>query len=190
MENQNIGMIIREERKKLGLKVYELAKMVGVDPVYITRIEKHNRMPSIIVYLNIEKFLKLPPSLRAQYYNEKNPEIVKHWPTYELDEIFGAGPSNSLHASPVVRIINYINSYPLKEIKSFLIGLFKDIDPNYNLSDKEIKEYTSMLKTMAKNKHFSKVEYKKMYAKLNAINNFMFPNLGEGGPEYLKRGFL
>ena len=71
------GMIIRGERKKLGMKVYELAQKVGVDPVYITQIEKHNKLPSINVFLDIEKYLKLPTSVRMDYFSEKHPDLFK-----------------------------------------------------------------------------------------------------------------
>lgn len=43
---ENFGAAIRKKREKLGLKVYELAHKVGVNPVYITQIEKHNKVPS------------------------------------------------------------------------------------------------------------------------------------------------
>jgi len=186
MEDQSVGMIIREHREKLGLKVYELAQIVGVDPVYITRIEKHNKLPSIIVFLNIEKSLKLPPSIRAQYYKEKHPEVSKHYPTYELDKMFNVGPTDTIHASPIVRILKYVDTYPLIDTKSFLIGLIKDLDPNYHLNDKEIKEYTAILNTMAKNNSLNRTEFKKLYSKLRAINDSLIPNMGDGGPEYLK----
>ena len=40
------GLTIRKLRELHGWKVYELAKKVGIDPVYLTQIEKHNRSPS------------------------------------------------------------------------------------------------------------------------------------------------
>ena len=76
MESKKLGMIIREYRKKLGLKVYELAKMVGVTHVWITKIEKHNDLPSIVVYMNIEKTLNLPPTLRVQYLKRNTQNLL------------------------------------------------------------------------------------------------------------------
>jgi len=165
------------------------ADMVGVDPVYITRIEKHNRLPSIIVYLNIERCLNLPPTLRSQYYKQKNPEVAKHYPTYELDKMFNIGPSNSIHVSPVVRVLRFVNNYPLTDTKSFLIGLFKDLDPDYKLTDKEIIECTKILNEMARNNSLNREEFKKFYSKMNAVNNFLIPEIGDNGPEYLKTEF-
>ena len=182
-------MIIREEREKLGLKVYELAKMVGVDPVYVTRIEKHNRLPSIFVYLNIEKTLKLPHSLRAQYYKEKNPEVVKQWPAHEIDEVFNIGATNSIHSNPIIRSLQYVNNPDPKDVKSFIIGLIRDLNPDYTLSEKDIKEYTELLKGMAKDKAAAREKFKKYLKKLRNVNNVVIPNMGEGGPEYLKWGF-
>ena len=54
---ENLGAAIRERREKLGLKVYELADATGVDPVYITRIEKHGKLPSPIIMEKISKVL-------------------------------------------------------------------------------------------------------------------------------------
>jgi len=50
---KNFGAALRERRKLSELKVYELAKKVGVNPVYITQIEKHGMLPSLY-----EQFMK------------------------------------------------------------------------------------------------------------------------------------
>ncbi|MDD5409290.1 MAG: helix-turn-helix transcriptional regulator [Candidatus Omnitrophica bacterium] len=54
---ENLGAAIRKRREKLGLKVYELADAVDVDPVYITRIEKHGKLPSPLIMEKISKAL-------------------------------------------------------------------------------------------------------------------------------------
>jgi len=54
---ENLGAAIRKRREKLGLKVYELADAAGVDPVYITRIEKHGKLPSPLIMEKISKAL-------------------------------------------------------------------------------------------------------------------------------------
>lgn len=54
---ENLGAAIRKKREKLGLKVYELADAAGVDPVYITRIEKHGKLPSPLIMEKISKAL-------------------------------------------------------------------------------------------------------------------------------------
>ena len=51
-------MLLREARKARGLKGYELAKKAGVNPVYITQIEKHDKLPSSLVMKKITDVLK------------------------------------------------------------------------------------------------------------------------------------
>jgi len=63
----SLGEVIRERRKEIGLKVYELADKVGVNPVYITQIEKHNKVPSEAVITEIGKVLKKDFSRYFQY---------------------------------------------------------------------------------------------------------------------------
>lgn len=54
---ENLGAAIRKKREVRGLKVYELADIVGVDPVYITRIEKHGKLPSPLIMEKISEAL-------------------------------------------------------------------------------------------------------------------------------------
>ena len=55
---KRFGTILREARTVCGLKGYELAKKVGVNPVYITQIEKHDKLPSPLVMKKITDVLK------------------------------------------------------------------------------------------------------------------------------------
>ena len=54
---ENLGTAIRKKREELRFKVYELADAAGVDPVYITRIEKHGKLPSPLIMEKISKAL-------------------------------------------------------------------------------------------------------------------------------------
>lgn len=54
---EKLGVTIRKIRNELDLKVYELAKEVGVSPVYITQIEKHGKLPSPAVMKKISEVL-------------------------------------------------------------------------------------------------------------------------------------
>ena len=75
---ENVGMIIRKRRKELGWKVYELAKKVGVNPVYITQIEKHNKLPSTDVFVRIKNELNLKhPQIFHIYLTSKYPELFQ-----------------------------------------------------------------------------------------------------------------
>ncbi len=77
MRKDHIGIKIRERRKELGLKVYELANKVGINPVYVTQIEKHGKLPSSEVFYRIENVLSLPLEVRKQFFKSKYPEIYR-----------------------------------------------------------------------------------------------------------------
>ncbi len=70
-----LGELIRKRRTELGLKVYELADKAGVNPVYITQIEKHGKLPSDAVFSKIEKVLGT--NYYPFYIKEKYPGIAK-----------------------------------------------------------------------------------------------------------------
>ena len=76
---KKLGMLLREARKARGLKGYELAKKAGVNPVYITQIEKHDKLPSASVMKRIADVLG-DQNLFNIYIKIKFPE---------LHEIFG-----------------------------------------------------------------------------------------------------
>ena len=63
LNKTNFGATIRGLRKSYGWRAYELAKKVGVNPVYITQIEKHNKLPSIHVMKKIFDALHSPELL-------------------------------------------------------------------------------------------------------------------------------
>ncbi len=73
---ENMGQKIRRYRVGCGLKVYELAKKVGVNPVYITQIEKHNKFPSPAIMKKITDLLA-EPGLFRMYLKLKYPLVYK-----------------------------------------------------------------------------------------------------------------
>lgn len=76
MKSKSIGQIIRDRRKEKGLKVYELAHKVKVNPVYITQIEKHNKLPSFGIIKRIEEFLDI--DIATRYFEEKSPDVAEY----------------------------------------------------------------------------------------------------------------
>ena len=71
---KKLGMLLREARKERGLKGYELAKKAGINPVYITQIEKHGKLPSASVMKMIANVLQ-NQSLFNLYIKIKFPEL-------------------------------------------------------------------------------------------------------------------
>ena len=144
MENKTVGMLIREERDKLKMKVFELAKKVGVHPVYITRIEKHNHLPSIVVYMNIEKILKLSPDLRLQYFKEKYPDSANKFPN-QFKRMADELSENSALAL-LEDFTRHRHQASSPDIKPFVVGLAHNYNPNKTLTDKEIEELSGRIK--------------------------------------------
>jgi len=146
MENKKLGMIIRDYRNKLGLKVYELAKTVGVNPVYITKIEKHNDLPSIVVYMNIEKALNLPSVLRVQYFKEKYPEASHGQFPIKFERM-----ARSLEDGSPLGILQDYTAHTFEtpsETRPFIIRIVQAYNAKKILTEKEIKELTKILKNI------------------------------------------
>lgn len=74
MNNKKIGKMIRSIRISKGISIYELATFVNVSSVYITQIEKHNKMPSLEVMTMIAIALK-DLNILNKYIDEKYPTI-------------------------------------------------------------------------------------------------------------------
>ena len=146
MEDKKLGMIIREYRNKLGRKVYELAKTVGVNPVYITKIEKHNDLPSIVVYMNIEKALNLPSALRVQYFKEKYPEASQGQFANKFERM-----ADQLSDNSPLGLLQDFTAHKFDnpaEARPFIIRIANAYNPNKTLSEKEIKKLTTILKNI------------------------------------------
>lgn len=159
MENKKLGMIIREYRKKLGLKAYELAKKIGVTHVWITKIEKHNDLPSIVVYMNIEKALNLPPSLRVQYYKEKYPKSSFGQLPHTFEQMADTLPGNS-----PLDLLQEFTAHQLdtpSDTRPIIIKIAQSYNPNITLTEKEIKILTAIFKDIIK--HNRLMMEKKIY---------------------------
>ncbi len=82
---KKLGMLLREARKERGLKGYELAKKAGINPVYITQIEKHDKLPSPPVMKRIANVLG-NQALFNTYVSIKFPELYQ-MPGFDLDDL-------------------------------------------------------------------------------------------------------
>jgi len=75
MENEvTLGSLLRDRRKKLKLTTEELAKKAAVNRTYITKIEKHNKLPSPFVMERICKALS-SYDLFSGYIKMKYPDV-------------------------------------------------------------------------------------------------------------------
>lgn len=71
------GAAIRKRREMLGLKVYEVAYKVGVNPVYITQIERHGKLPSPFIMQKIMDAIYLPSDVFKIYLKMKYPALYE-----------------------------------------------------------------------------------------------------------------
>lgn len=75
MGRMSLGEKIRLRRKEVGLTAEALAKRVGVDRTYLSKIERHHFLPSPEVFKNIDKILDLGPDFRKRYIQKKYPDF-------------------------------------------------------------------------------------------------------------------
>lgn len=93
MKNIEFGKAVRKRRLERGLKVFQLAEQTFVDPVYITQIEKHGKLPSPAVMERISDTL-CDRNLLTSYLEIKYPllyeEREKLYPDLspEMEDIF------------------------------------------------------------------------------------------------------
>jgi len=68
MKNTSLGQQIRARRKELDLTIEELARKVGIDRTYITKIERQGFLPSRKVIDSIVKNLSDTPAKYLRLY--------------------------------------------------------------------------------------------------------------------------
>ena len=90
-EAQNLGSIIKRQRKRIGLTLLALSNKSGVSPTHLSRIEKAQRYPSTYVLRKIAKPLGLEEDelfTLAGYLTTEHPvspDKEKHILRAELD---------------------------------------------------------------------------------------------------------
>jgi transcriptional regulator with XRE-family HTH domain len=90
-EAQNLGGIIKRQRKRMGLTLLALSVKSGVSPTHLSRIEKAQRYPSTDVLRKIAKPLELDEkelfNLAGYLPSEQptSPDKEKHRLRAELD---------------------------------------------------------------------------------------------------------
>ena len=128
---ESLGMVIRKRRLALGLKVYELAKLVEVDPVYISQIEIHDKLPAPALFEKIRKTLKLDEQVKNLYLHKKLPDIFTNTDPDNLS--FAALKNIYLQKSKNLRDKGLTKE--LQELESS----YKDLTVNFSKFTKLIK---------------------------------------------------
>ena len=73
-----LGKAIRNRREELKITAEELAKKVGIDRTFVSKIENHGLLPSRLVLARIEKALNTT-DLFEHYIMQKNPHLEERF---------------------------------------------------------------------------------------------------------------
>lgn len=166
----SVGSIIKTQRKKLGLTTEGLAKKIGIDRTYISKIENYNLTPSWKILTAIERELKLD-NLCLLYIQEKHPEIIKdrgrknYTAERKTDGI-------SLLEEEILNFISDLSAKHPSTIKAFVISLLNKYKPAEVNNSNLINEISGRIKKLASDYH----EYQKIYHKeKNAVIKLIIP---------------
>ena len=145
MISKKLGTIIRERRKALGITAEELAKKVGIDRTFVSKIENDKLLPSSQVLERIGKILKTN-SLIEPYVNQKSP-FFKQYATYTFNSI----PSAIRHEFKTVEqeqllrfIFNNVET-PSASLKEDCIDILKGIAPEKEPDKKLINQVLDLI---------------------------------------------
>jgi len=145
-----LGTAIRQRRKDLKIKVYELAQKTGVHPTYITYIEKHDRVPSLEIINKLEKHLKI--SLVGEYLLEKHPTIS---PVQRAHFVNNLNNEHSLsnkrppHSPPILPPM-VIKEFPTPEAQRLAQFILRNAESLTMILNKS--HYETLLKAVAPDK--------------------------------------
>ncbi len=82
MNNKNIGTLIREKRKELGLTQAQLAELTNSDAYYISRLETGKKKPGSKFLVALSNTLNIP----IDYFMGIESNIVLQGQVSELEE--------------------------------------------------------------------------------------------------------
>lgn len=113
IDKKNIGTVIKQARKKAGLKQYELAEMAGFSEKHLCRIENGKYLPKLEHFLSIVSILNL-----------------------KLDD-FGINSINKEMSSDKTNLINKILTSDDKLVKIYS-EIFENMDRIINLAKNKL----------------------------------------------------
>ena len=128
---EDLGMVIRKRRIELKLKAYELARLVEVDPVYISQIEIHNKLPAPALFERIRKVLKLDEQVKNLYLHKKIPDIFTN-----------ADPDNLSFAALKNLYLQKVKQLREKELTKEL----QEIEDSYKDLTTSFSKFTKLIK--------------------------------------------
>lgn len=162
---QKLGSLIRAARvnRKSKMLVMELARKVGVSSVYITQIEKHNKLPSIEVLKQIAKVLNLKDAEKC-YYRNRAEQIYEQQPgleflfkdetAWKLSKDFIRSPEEEQIGSEYYEFINGESISNHRKFIGYLIQTYKPSEKNnLQLINSLVKNISETKKSMSNVKY-------------------------------------
>lgn len=111
-ETQNLGSIVRRQRKRLGFSLADLAAKTGVSVSHLGRIENAQRYPSTNVLRKIAKPLNLDEN---ELFNlagylpieqPKTPDLEKHKLLQELEILVDRVTADANRIKSIIRALH------------------------------------------------------------------------------------
>ena len=129
---------IRLKRKDMGIKQYELAKLIGITVSEMSKIEKGNRKISMDLFAKLNKVLKFSEDeIKNVLKLDSEGLLIYNSYTINLDKIFTyeeTGLLESLSKEDLIKIKNYLyfltNNKVKEEEKESFNTLIKSLNKN------------------------------------------------------------
>jgi len=168
----DLGKSIRARRKELKITAEELAKKIGVDRTFISKIEAHGMLPSREVLKRMETVLKTN-SLLELYIEKKAPFLENRFfhSLYSMPVSF-RNTLKSQESEDLARFINRTVEFDLstaairKELETFLMTVSPE-----KKTDQQLLE--QILNTCAELKNAKKTYWEKFQSHFKEIDNIV-----------------
>lgn len=155
----HLGSIIKSHRKKLKITTEILAKKVGIDRTYISKIENYNLMPSWEILVAIGRELKID-GLHTLYLEQKHPEIIydRGGKSYKSTVPIEEDKTTALR-NEIFSFISQTTPKHYSTVKTFITNILNKYNPAEITNEKLIREISLLIKKIAKDYQ----SYQKLY---------------------------
>ena len=165
-----LGKAIRSRREELKITAEELAKKVGIDRTFVSKIENHGLLPSRLVLARIETVLKTT-DLFEYYIKQKNPYLEKIF----VHSSFSIPPAirqafQTPEAEELMRFIHRnVETTNMDFLKRDYERLLKNIAPDKISDNKLFMEILDIVKRLKKERDAYWQEFNKQSKRIKSL---------------------
>ena len=149
MTKEFFGTLIKKQRKKLGISAEKLAKSIGVDRTYISKIENHNLLPSIQTLHKISAELGGMPELQNVYFRLKLRKDLNK------PALIQPPKKNKVIDKEFLQMRDMLDDYIMNkkgsQTKPFILNLLKRFTPDKATDKKTINSLIDFIKKWRNN---------------------------------------